>query len=261
MSSRRDVVESLRPRLGTALLAFDFDGTLAPIVSDPSHARLVAGAGAALERLARRGAQIALISGRDALTLVELSRLADLPGLIVEGIYGAEQWRAGVLRTLDDPPVIDRLRRELPHLLATTPWCDGVWIEDKRLSLVLHTRQARKPGYAQEELWGRAPAYAAQLGLEAHPGNHVIEFRLPGYDKAGALRRLVHIHRPTAVLYAGDDLGDVPAVTEVSRIRRSGVAAHSVAVGAPPPEELAAAADLVVADPGELSALLTELLG
>ncbi|MEP6851163.1 MAG: trehalose-phosphatase [bacterium] len=258
---RSRLLETLRPRLGSALLAFDFDGTLSPIVAEPSEARLAPGAHRVLERLARRGAQIALISGRDAATLLDLSGLADLRSLTVEGIYGAEQWHAGLLRTLDDPPVMSRLRQELPHLLATIPWCDGVWIEDKRLSIVLHTRQARRPERAEQELWERMPDFAARLGLEIHAGNHVLEFRLPGYDKASALRRLVHIHRPTAVLYAGDDLGDEPAAAEIARIRRTGVTAASIAVGSPPPPDLAATADLTVADPAELVALLTDLAG
>ena len=76
-------------------------------------------------------------------------------------------------------------------MLADAGADSGVWIEDKRLSLVVHARKAADPAAALARLTGPVTALAAELGLEVHPGRDVLEIRLPGYDKGRALRRLV----------------------------------------------------------------------
>ena len=80
-----------------ALFATDYDGTLAPIVDDPAKAVAAPGAVAALARLAGRVGTVAVITGRAAADAVALGGLADVPGLIVLGHYGAQRWQAGVL--------------------------------------------------------------------------------------------------------------------------------------------------------------------
>ena len=87
-----------------ALVALDFDGTLAPIVADPTASRPVAGAIEALSALAGAGAQIAVITGRDAATAVGLGGFDTVPGLVVAGLYGAETWHDGELSAPDEPP-------------------------------------------------------------------------------------------------------------------------------------------------------------
>ena len=47
-----------------ALIALDFDGTLAPIVDDPTQARATAAAAAALHQLAGLAGTVAIITGR-----------------------------------------------------------------------------------------------------------------------------------------------------------------------------------------------------
>ena len=68
------------PHLAGALVATDFDGTLAPLVPDPEASRPVHGAIEALTALAARGAQVAVITGRDARTVVRLGGLDAVPG-------------------------------------------------------------------------------------------------------------------------------------------------------------------------------------
>ena len=133
----------------------------------------------------------------------------------------------------------------------------GVWIEDKRLSLVVHGRKAGDPAAALARLEAPVSALAAELGLEVHPGRDVLELRLPGYDKAGALRRLVAEHR--GVLYIGDDLGDVPAFGEIARLREQGRIAWSVAIASSGVAEAVDAADVVLAEPAEVTRLLEAL--
>ena len=73
---------------GRGLIALDYDGTLAPIVTDPAAARPHSDAGHALRRLAPLVGTLAVITGRPALAAVEVGRLNQVPGVIVLGHYG-----------------------------------------------------------------------------------------------------------------------------------------------------------------------------
>ncbi|HEX8769000.1 MAG TPA: trehalose-phosphatase [Jatrophihabitans sp.] len=251
-----DRLAAIAARLPGALIALDFDGTLAPIVSDPGAARPVPGVIDTLAGLARAGAQIAIVTGRDAATVLELGGLRAVPGVIVSGLHGAETWQDGRLRTRDEPPGLAVLRDSLPPLLART--ADGVWLEDKRLSLVVHTRQAAEPERVLATLAAELPPLVAEQGLELHPGKLVLEIRIPDLSKATALEQL--LSRDTAAaLFGGDDLGDLPAVASVSAwAAATGRPGLTVAVGEVP--ELRQAADGAVDSPVELAELLAGLL-
>jgi trehalose 6-phosphate phosphatase len=250
-----EILASMRPHLGGALIATDFDGTLAPLVLDPERSRPVTGAIDALTALARRGAQVAVVTGRDARTVLRLGGLEAVPGIVVAGLYGIETWTDGELTSPDTPAAVEALRARLPAIVRSGD--PDVWIEDKRLSLVVHARRARDPKAALDGLAEPVRALAAELGFEVHPGSDVLELRLPGYDKAGALARLAEGR--AALLYLGDDLGDLPAFAEVRRLRDAGRIAYCVGVRASGVAELDGAADAYVDDPAAAAALLSSL--
>lgn len=254
-----ELVAALRPLVHGALIATDFDGTLAPLVADPQDSRPVAGTVEALTALTRQGAHVAVITGRDAQTVVRLGGLEAVPGLTVAGLYGLETWTDGQLATRDTPQTVHALRVRLPALLADVRADPQVWIEDKRLSLVVHARRAADPVGALAALAAPVDELAAELGFEVHPGSLVLELRLPGYDKAAELARLVAAHRPRAVLYLGDDLGDLPAFAEIRRLRRAGTIAWGVGVLSSHVPSLGAAVDVALADPGAAVGLLAAL--
>jgi trehalose 6-phosphate phosphatase len=242
------------------LVALDFDGTLAPIVRDPQTSRPVDGAVPAMAALAAQGTRVAVITGRDARTAVRLGGLDAVPGLIVEGLYGAEVWQDGVLDSPATPAVILALRERLPEIVARGD--DAVWIEDKRLSLVVHGRLAADPEAALDPLREPVAALAGELGLEVHPGRGIIELRLPGFDKAGALHRLVERCAPQVVVFAGDDLGDLPAMLAVRELRAAGLSAFAVGAGSAEVPEIADAVDVLVdGPPGVLDLLRSCVAG
>jgi trehalose 6-phosphate phosphatase len=258
MSVREEIVAGLHERRSSALIALDFDGTLAPLVPDPSRSRLVDGVRPALDALAAAGARVAVVTGRDAATVVELSGLADLPGLDVEGIYGAQRWHDGRLDSMDEPAEIAHLRDRLPPLVESV---DDVWIEDKGLSLVVHARKADDPAAAIEALRADVSALAEELGLEVHPGRDVLELRIPGYDKGGALTRLVERYQPAAVLYVGDDVGDLPAFDVIRQLREDGTPAWAGGITSADVPEVAEHADLALVDPADVAMLLGDIAG
>lgn len=240
-----------------ALVALDFDGTLAPIVEDPTQSRLVEGAFDALSGLTAAGARVAVITGRPAATVLELGGLADVPGLVVEGQYGAERWSGGSLHVPEPPEGVAAVRTGLPAVLAGAD--PGVWVEDKHLSLVVHTRRTPDPDGELARLTEPVRALAAAHGLEAKAGRYVLEIRVPGVDKGGALRRLVEELAPGALLFAGDDLGDLPGFAALEALRAEGLPGLTVGAASAEVPEVAERVDLVVDGPAGVVALLTEI--
>ncbi len=103
-------------------------------------------------------------------------------------------------------------------------------------------------------------ALARAHGLEVHPGRLVLELRPPGYDKRGALLSLCD-PLPSAVLFAGDDLGDLPAYDAVDELRSRGVAGVLVCSASDEgPPQLRERADVVVDGPAGVVELLRHLL-
>jgi len=250
---------------GGALMAFDFDGTLAPIVDDPARARAHPGAVAALVQLARLLRGVAVVTGRPARVAVEYGGFADvsgLRGLVVLGHYGLERWDAASGRVVS-PGVgagVARAREELPGLLRAAAAPEGTWIEDKGSAVAVHTRRTDDPESALARLREPLTALAGRHGLVVQPGRLVLELRPPGVDKGAALRSYAAECGARSVLFAGDDLGDLPAYDAVERLRREGVPGIKVCSGSIEVADLAARADLVLDGPDGVAALLATLL-
>ncbi|MGW5617959.1 trehalose-phosphatase [Streptomyces sp. NPDC003877] len=245
---------------GTALVALDFDGTLAPIVADPALARAHAQAVPALAALAPKVAAVAVITGRPAEVAVRNGAFADVPGLerlVVLGHYGAERWdaRSGEVRTPEPHPGVAAARAELPGLLDGT----GTWVEDKGRAVAVHTRRAPDPQAAFDALRAPLTVLAQRHGLVVEPGRMVLELRPPGVDKGVALRALAREIGAGSVLYAGDDLGDLPAYSAVDALRADGTPGLLVCSGSDEVTELRERADVVVDGPEGVVRLLREL--
>ncbi len=115
-----------------ALLAFDYDGTLAPIVEDPGAAWMRPRTRDLLAELARVYPCI-VISGRtqdDA-----LRRLRGVGVMEVIGNHGLEPWRRTV-------PLATQVREWVPVLERELAGQEGVGIEDKLFSVAVHYRRA-----------------------------------------------------------------------------------------------------------------------
>jgi trehalose 6-phosphate phosphatase len=242
-----------------ALIATDFDGTLAPIVADPAAAVAAPGAAAALARLAASAGTVAIITGRPVAEAITLGGLADVAGLIVLGHYGAERWQGGKLTAAAAPDGVARVREELPGVLAGAGAPGGTRIEDKGTALAVHTRQTADPEAALARLRDPLAALAADAGLALEPGRFVLELRPPGMDKGTALRVLAAGRAARAVLFCGDDLGDLSAFAAVRALRADGVPGCTVGSLSQETPRVAEAADLVVDGPGGVVDLLRAL--
>jgi trehalose 6-phosphate phosphatase len=244
---------------GVALVAMDFDGTLAPIVAEPQAARAHPGAAHALRELSERVGTLAVITGRPAGDAVELGGLDAVPGLIVLGHYGWERWRDGQLSSPPVPPGVAEARARLPGVLAEAGAAEGTRIEDKGSALAVHTRGTGDPEGGLAALREPLAGLAAATGLICEPGRMVIELRPPGMDKGAALTALAAERRSGAILFAGDDLGDLAAFAAVRALREAGHPGLTVCSASGEVTELAAEADLVVGGPDGVAALLRSL--
>ncbi|MFI8167919.1 trehalose-phosphatase [Streptomyces sp. NPDC085931] len=255
-------LEALLARPGKALIGLDFDGTLAPIVADPELARAHEEAVPALAALAPKVAAVAVITGRPAAVAVRNGAFAGVPGLehlVVLGHYGAERWdaRSGEVGTPAPHPGVAAVRAELPGLLDGT----GTFVEDKGRAVAVHTRRAPDPQAAFDALRAPLTALADRHGLIVEPGRLVLELRPPGMDKGVALRALAREIGAESVLFAGDDLGDLPAYAAVDALRAEGTPGLLVCSGSDEVTALRERADLVVDGPEGVVRLLRELAG
>ena len=255
----RAALKALLLEPSTALTGFDFDGTLAPIVADPRASAPQPGVVEALVSLATRVGTVAVITGRPAATAVRLGGLDRVPGIVVLGHYGAERWVDGRVVADDPPPGVALVRSELPALVDAVGAPAGTWIEDKGRSLAVHTRRAEDPDRALESLAGPLAELAERADLKLEPGRMVIELRPQGVDKGTVLASLVEEREARSVLYAGDDLGDLPAFAAVRSLRERGVPGLTVCSSSDEVTVVAESADLVVPGPAGLAVFLDSL--
>jgi trehalose 6-phosphate phosphatase len=226
------------------LLAFDIDGTLAPIVTRPWNARVPAAVQRHLAELAE-WTSVAIVTGRAVADAQ--SMLAFRPRYLI-GNHGAD----GVPGFEDTEAMFGRTCRAWLDEVggAGEPWRElqGVTLEDKTYSLAFHYRHVRARARVLAMLEERASQLVPRPTL-MH-GKNVLNLIPPGApDKGGALRALLEDSRCGRALYVGDDATDeavfclrLPTVLTL-RIER----------------DRSSAADLYLRQQGEIVRLVREL--
>jgi trehalose 6-phosphate phosphatase len=197
--ANRELLEQLAA--SRALLAFDFDGTLAPIVNDPGRAAMRASTRRLL-RKAARAYPCVVISGRSRADVLRRLRGVGLAEVI--GNHGLEPSGASL-----------RARRKVrtwrPVLEEGVEGLRGVVIEDKGLSIAVHYRRSRQKNMAR----ARVLAAASRLGEARLVGGKQVLNILP----SGAPHKGLALEQARArlgcdtALYIGDDETDEDVFT------------------------------------------------
>lgn len=246
-----------------AVIAFDFDGVLSPIVDDPTAAQSHPSVISPLVRIGRTVGAIAIITGRPVsfiLSRVGMEEVLSLPNLTIFGQYGRERWEpSGENWTAPRDSRIDAARDEIGQLLGRRGTDPGIRLEDKDSAIAVHTRRADHPEQAFAALTTPLESIAARLGLQLEPGKMVLELRPPGVDKGDVLRSFAREWDPSCVVYAGDDLGDLSAFDAVEALRDSDVPGVKICSGSSEAVAVAERADLVVDGPVGMARLLEDL--
>jgi len=237
------------------LLAFDFDGTLAPIVDEPDSARPVPGATETLTALADRLARVGVISGRPVAFLL---RHIDSPRIRLWGQHGLETVEDGAVVPVGGaeewPAVFEQAAARAAAELGAL-----VEVERKTLGVTVHYRRSPEEA-ARVRTW--AEQAAADTGLVAHPARMSVELRPPTpHGKGHTLEAAAREAGLQAVAFAGDDVGDVSGFDALDRLAADGVAVLRIGVDSEEaPAELLDRADLVLAEPDAVVAAFGDLL-
>jgi hypothetical protein len=86
-----------------------------------------------------------------------------------------------------------------------------------------------------------------------------MEIRAPGVDKGATLRAIVEETNSQRVIFAGDDLGDLPAFRAVRELGDDGVAGLLVCSASNEEDALTELSDVIVEGPRGLAAWLNQL--
>lgn len=240
METSRPLAE-LASEPGKAAVLLDVDGTLAPIVEKPEDAAVPEPTRAILRDLAGRYALVACVSGRSS---AEAARIVGVEEVFYVGTHGLEL-----------TPDAEVWRDQIERFAGAIEW-PGEWSENKGLSLSLHYRRSEEPEQARRDL-ERIAESAEEVGLRTRFGRMTLEILPPvAADKGTAIRTLLEERGLRRALYAGDDATDLDAFRALEGLEL-GVCVALLSSEAPP--GLAEAADIVVAGPEELAALLRKL--
>jgi trehalose 6-phosphate phosphatase len=235
----RNLPALLRLARGRVLLAFDFDGTLAPIVADPAHAQLRPRTHRLLADVARRYPCV-VISGRRRADVV--GRVAGIPLRRVFGNHGIEPSPALVAGRRAVRGWLACLKPRLGHLA-------GIVFDDKGASLAIHYRKSRNRPAALKAILAATADLADARVLKGILAVDLLPKNAP--NKATALQSELRRLGCRSALYVGDDQTDEDVFALGRRLPllavRVGKRARSLA-----PYYLASQADV--------DALLAELL-
>lgn len=192
--ANREVLEQIA--WSNVLLAFDYDGTLAPIVTDPEQAHMRQRTRELLGELTKRY-RVIVISGRSQPDVLQMLRGVGV--LEAVGNHGIEPWHASHRHVAE-------VRRWYPMLEACVGSLKGVTIEDKTFSVAVHYRRSREKKKARAAIL----EVAARLGEVRIIGGKQVVNILPGdapHKGIALVRERERLGCDTA-MYVGDDETD-----------------------------------------------------
>jgi trehalose 6-phosphate phosphatase len=184
------------------LVGLDFDGVLAPIVTNANEAMLLPGALEAVGELAAV-TPVAIVSGR---SIEDLGRFGFPDHIDMFGTHGLERRDQGPVELAEQ----ERRRHERLAQLAAdaaNQAGDGAWVEVKPASVVLHVRASPPDTSAAsvEELHRRA---ADVTGVHVMPGHGIVELLVRVTSKARAVEVLRAEGHCGGIIFVGDDRTD-----------------------------------------------------
>jgi len=217
----QDAKDQLEPIITTQKfgLLLDVDGTISPIVTDPSAAQITDRARSILTNLQDCLPLLAFVSGRAA---ADIHKRVGIEGGLYIGNHGMEQWVNG---SVERNPAVVKYRPNIEAAVgeAEPLFPDGMWAEDKITTISLHYRQARDPKRVSEDMKHVLGDIAAKHHLDLFEGNMIFELRPPvKINKGSALTRLIDEYDLEAVFFVGDDVTDSEAFEVARELREAG---------------------------------------
>ena len=237
-------VDALRTLAGRgALLAFDFDGTLAPLGPDANGTRMRTETTELLRALAH-ATPVAVITGRSVADVTQ--RLEGIPMQAIVGNHGAEPSRFAARASRE-------VRAWLPALHALVATLPGTVIEDKGQSISVHYWDSRDPTGVVHALEALVPTFSHAVTV-VH-GTSLVNLVPHGApDKGDALVRVVRAASLPGAVFVGDELTDEPGFRRANAMPDGD--GMSIRIG----RSAASAAQFHVETQLDIDAVLTEML-
>ena len=188
------------------LLFLDYDGTLVPIRELPELAVPDMKLLSLTERLAAV-ADVVIISGRNRDFLDKWFSHLDLIIVAEHGAfirYAGGEWDSSLDQ---DDGWKERIR---PLMDSFTNKCKGSFVEEKRVSLSWHYRNADEDLSALRsiELKNELEESIFNMPLQVIDGHKVVEVKMAGYNKGTAAKKLTALESYDFILAIGDDKTD-----------------------------------------------------
>lgn len=229
-------------------LMLDYDGTLTPIVEDPSKAFILSDRIEILRSLSRQhNIRLAIVSGRSIEQLRFFLEPLSREDILFCGLHGGEIYlpRTSTFLQVSEnqtfKKLLEQFKADLLTVLERECLCqEGIFVEDKQYSIALHYRRA-KAAIKQAAMAIFNQQFYASENLSEHfkiqPGKEVLEVLPKTFDKGNCVQFLykywgkAHSIKPC---YVGDDLTDEAAFVAVNQL--NGI---SLCINKPPDETMA----------------------
>ncbi|OHC11051.1 MAG: trehalose-phosphatase, partial [Planctomycetes bacterium RIFOXYB12_FULL_42_10] len=207
------VSELIHAREKTILLT-DFDGTLTPIRKHPDLAALSEEIRQILIKFTQdKAIFLGIITGR---SLKQIKKLVNIQDVLYVGNHGIEMEGPGIRSTC---PEAKKARSTLWHiymkLFKSLRHIEGIYVEDKGLSISLHYRAVKKRGDVEQvsrTLHAITKPFLERNMILLSEGKMVYEIRPPvKWNKATAIQWLLTDYFPlkfnedVLIIYLGDD--------------------------------------------------------
>lgn len=199
---------------GKVFVYFDFDGTLAPIVSNPNDVQVSPEVTKNLVRIASSPyALVSVISGRE---LKFMRRHFTDENILLVGSHGSEMSYKDILTSRNEMlPTASRIHQKVMELRDNILTNGGAIIESKRFGVALHYRQCLLSGKKQiRKIAKEIVKYLPDTKVTILRGKQVAEINpKAGWTKGRAIED-IRKRFPTNKLleiYIGDDISDESA--------------------------------------------------
>ncbi|HHT9136213.1 MAG TPA: trehalose-phosphatase [Candidatus Wunengus sp. YC60] len=212
------IVNELLHTKRNVILLTDFDGTLTPIRKHPDLAALSEEIRQILINFSQdKAIFLGIITGR---SLKQIKKLVQIQDILYVANHGIELEGPGIRSTC---PEAKKARSTLWHiyikLFKSLRHIEGIYVEDKGLSISLHYRTVKKRGDVEQVgriLHAVTKPFLDRNMLLLHTGKMVYEIRPPvKWNKASTIQWLLTHYFPSEcsenslLIYLGDDKADI----------------------------------------------------
>ena len=203
------------------IIVTDIDGTISTITPLPQQAVITKSMKEILNKIQQKFKLLAIITGRSLENAIEMINISNI---LYIGNHGMEYQRNNKIitdkKTLKYIPQITNLHKTLEQ--ESSIKIHGIILENKNTSISIHYRSTKDPQKAHKTIIDTLKDNKTMNGLQIKEGKKIIEVRPPtGNNKGKIINKIVKNYGANQMIYLGDDVTDVDAFKEISKLSKS----------------------------------------